>query len=60
MNARGANLTEEQSIDFETKLDNWAADAVLVIRDLYQEPDNRFDAGFQVTDAQRLGLHIAQ
>jgi hypothetical protein len=56
---RSARISEEQRQDFENRIDNWAADAVLAIEECLVHHPNHQSVEFQLAVARRLGLQVA-
>lgn len=54
-----ADITDEQRIDFETRIDNCLADAVIVIRDSFLRFGERTSREFQLETARQLGIPVA-
>lgn len=56
--AAGANLTEQQADDFESRMDDVVADAIIVIRRCLEQFPDRDSADFQLEAARRLGIPV--
>lgn len=54
-----ADISDEQKIDFETRIDHCLADAVIVVRDSFLEFGERESVEFQMETAGRLGIPVA-
>lgn len=52
-------LSEVQKQDFEIRIDNWAADAVLAIEECLDRNTDHQSVEFQRAVARRLGLQVA-
>lgn len=51
-------ITAEQKVDFETRLDNEIADAIIGIRDNYEAFGERSSVEFQLDTAKKLGIPV--
>lgn len=58
--AAGANLTDEQTEDFASRLDDVVADAIVVIRRCVEKFKDRHAPEFQLEAAKRLGIPVAE
>ncbi len=56
---RSARISDEQKQDFENRIDNWAADAVLAIEKCLEVHTDHQSVEFQLAVARRLGLQVA-
>jgi len=54
-----ADISEEQKRDFENRIDNCLAGAIIVIRDCFAVSGDRASADFQLETAKRLGIPVA-
>lgn len=53
-----ANISPEQTTDFETRIDNCLADAVIVIRDQHAKYGDTMLPEFQLEAARQLGIPV--